>query len=445
MIVRGYCTLTRRQRALELGNYVINMLSQQTLIATWSKDIVMHSTDDKQAQASAPELDAQSVKDEAVPSQSTVNEQVSDAGNDEDQFYSILSKLKEAVDADRDTLEAALGKQGNAATADAADVNEAPVAKAGDKDVESNDAQAASSGDAKASDSEASSKHAHVSTGPLAAAAQADSESAEHSSEDMEKLKSKLKHLHRYHTAQQKAIREHIEEHFGKIYLQVEDVKDDGLRIDIDIIKADPEQGVENTILVTKGMGAYRMRLPEELLQYRNLDEVETETKASDVENAEAATRHYERCELYMELPASMDIESEKDEDSWPISMLNALARLPYIYNAWIGPGHIFTFNDYQAPGTKFQGAMLLPLAPHESVDEEAAKRALLCELPGDSGKVNFYRVVPLFEEELQYIEEHSAKTLMRCMDKSAFIADANRPLTKLRKVKPKVKNAADA
>ena len=69
----------------------------------------------------------------------------------------------------------------------------------------------------------------------------------------------------------------------------------------------------------------------------------------------------------------------------------------------------------------------------------------LLCELPGDSGKVNFYRVVPLFEEELQYIEEHSAKTLMRCMDKSAFIADAHRPLTKLRKVKPKVKNAADA
>ena len=222
-------------------------------------------------------------------------------------------------------------------------------------------------------------------------------------------------------------------------------MKDDGLRIDIDIIKADPEQGVEHTILVTKGMGAYRMRLPEELLQYRNPDEVETETKASDVENAEAATRHYERCELYMELPASMDIESEKDEDSWPISMLNALARLPYIYNAWIGPGHIFTFNDYQAPGTKFQGAMLLPLAPHESANEEAGKRALLCELPGDSGKVNFYRVVPLFEEELQYIEQHSAKTLMRCMDKSAFIADANRPLTKLRKVKPKVKNAADA
>ena len=237
----------------------------------------MHSIDDKQAQASAPELDVKSVKDEAA-SQSAVNEQVSDAGNDEDQFYSILSKLKEAVDADRDTLEAALGKQSNAAAAAAAGLNESAEAKASDKSVEANDAQAAISEDTKASDSEASSKSASVSTGPLAAAAHADSESSEHSSEDMEKLKSKLKHLHRYHTAQQKAIREHIEEHFGKIYLQVEDVKDDGLRIDIDIIKAEPEQGVENTILVTKGMGAYRMRLPEELLQYRNLDEVETET-----------------------------------------------------------------------------------------------------------------------------------------------------------------------
>ena len=125
----------------------------------------MHSTDDKQAQASAPELDAQSVKDEAA-SQSAVNEQLSDAGNDEDQFYSILSKLKEAVDADRDTLEAALGKQGKAAadtTSEAAD-NEDADDKASDKSVESNDEQAASSGDAKASDSEASSKSAHVST-----------------------------------------------------------------------------------------------------------------------------------------------------------------------------------------------------------------------------------------------------------------------------------------
>ena len=233
----------------------------------------MHSTDDKQAQASAPELDAQSVKDEAA-SQSAVNEQVSDAGNDEDQFYSILSKLKEAVDADRDTLEAALGKQSNAAAAAATDVNETAESEASDKSVEANDAQAESSGCDKASDSDVSSKSAHVSTGPLAAAAHADSESAEHSSEDMEKLKSKLKHLHRYHTAQQKAVREHIEEHFGKIYLQVEDVKDDGLRIDIDIIKAEPEHGVEHTILVTKGMGAYRMRLPEELLQYRNPDEL---------------------------------------------------------------------------------------------------------------------------------------------------------------------------
>ena len=123
----------------------------------------MHSTDDKQAQASAPELDAKSVKDEAVASQSAVNEQVSNAGNDEDQFYSILSKLKEAVDADRDTLEAALGKQGNSVAA--AGLNEAAEAEASDKSVEANDAQAASSEDTKASDSEASSKSAHVSTG----------------------------------------------------------------------------------------------------------------------------------------------------------------------------------------------------------------------------------------------------------------------------------------
>ena len=55
----------------------------------------MHSTDDKQAQASAPELETKSVKDEAA-SQSAVNEQVSDAGNDEiNSTQSLVSSRKQ--------------------------------------------------------------------------------------------------------------------------------------------------------------------------------------------------------------------------------------------------------------------------------------------------------------------------------------------------------------
>lgn len=264
------------------------------------------------------------------------------------------------------------------------------------------------------------------SAGPLAVVANADAQADADRESLLAELKSKLPRLHRYHTAQLKCVREHIEQYFGEIYLQVEDVKDDGIHVDIDIIKADKDKGISNTMLVTKGMGAYRMKVPEEIV------------KSHKAPDDESPNLPFERCELYMSLPADANIESERDEDAWPITMLNVFARMPYIYNSWIGPGHVFTFDDENAPGTKFKGAMLLPLPPHENTDEETSSTAINCVLPGNTGTVSFYRVVPLYEEELAYIDEHSAKTLMRCMTPDAFIADAKRPLTHLRKTKPK-------
>ncbi len=273
------------------------------------------------------------------------------------------------------------------------------------------------------------------SAGPLAVAANADAKGEASQESLLAELKSKLPHLHRYHTAQLKEVREHIEKYFGKIYLQVEDVKEDGLHIDIDIIKADKDKGIPNNLLVTKGMGAYRMQLPESLVK--------------DLENSnDGGCNHlYERCELYMSLPEDANLESERDEDSWPITMLNVFARLPYIYNSWIGPGHVLTFDDENAPGTKFEGAMILPMQPHKCEYQAAETSESVCILPGDTGKVSFYRVVPLFAEELAYIEEYSVMHLLRCMTPDAFIADPKRPLTHLRKFKRKTSpsNASDS
>ena len=81
------------------------------------------------------------------------------------------------------------------------------------------------------------------------------------------------------------------------------------------------------TTLVTMGMGAHRMNVPEELAEYK-----------------------LERAELAIALPPDwkLDEESLKDERwYWPIGLLKVLARLPISNNTWLGFGHTM---DKQSP-----------------------------------------------------------------------------------------------
>ena len=54
----------------------------------------------------------------------------------------------------------------------------------------------------------------------------------------------------------------------------------------------------------------------------------------------------------------------------------------------------------------------------------------------GEDEVVNFYQVIPLYAEEIAYAESYSARTLIRLMPPSSYIADASRPLTHLRRPK---------
>ena len=293
-------------------------------------------------------------------------------------------------------------------------------------------------------------------------------------------IKKKLPQLELYTREQLKAVREHIEKVFGPIYLQVEDAGTEHIRCDIVIIKdskapssgsgcaapedkdaasesssSDPEVKDDTSVadgsatrsqdqalvskdteagdshsggvqyLVTKGMGAHKMPVPEEFADLR-----------------------LNRCELYMALPGSWDLEKDSEESTWPISLLNVLSRLPVMYDSWLAQGHLITFpeDENYAPGTTFAGAIILNHAPeinngHKPALDEGA--ALHLSLPaasdGSSGEdevVNFYQVIPLYAEEIAYAESYSARTLIRLMPPSSYIADASRPLTHLRRPK---------
>ena len=221
-------------------------------------------------------------------------------------------------------------------------------------------------------------------------------------------IKKHLPNLELYTQVQLKAVKEHIEQCFGPIYLQVEDSQTDHIKCDIDIIKPSENQEGACQYLVTKGMGAHKMPVPDEF-KALNLD----------------------RAELYLALASDWNLESEEEHENWPITLLSVLSRLPFVYDSWMAQGHIISFpqdEDY-APGTNYAGAILLNPAQDSSYGLEL----------DNLGHINFCQVVLLYQEEIDYAEQYSARTLMKLMDKSAYVCSKDRALTKLRKPKHKV------
>lgn len=221
-------------------------------------------------------------------------------------------------------------------------------------------------------------------------------------------IKKHLPNLELYTQVQLKAVKEHIEQCFGPIYLQVEDSQTDHIKCDIDIVKPSENQEGACQYLVTKGMGAHKMPVPDEF-KALNLD----------------------RAELYLALASDWNLESEEEQENWPITLLSVLSRLPFVYDSWMAQGHIISFpqdEDY-APGTNYAGAILLNPAQDSSYGLEL----------DNLGHINFYQVVLLYQEEIDYAEQYSARTLMKLMDKSAYVCSKDRALTKLRKPKHKV------
>ena len=97
--------------------------------------------------------------------------------------------------------------------------------------------------------------------------------------------------------------------------------------IHVDICVVPPSEARDYYTLVTMGMGAHRMNVPEELAEYK-----------------------LERAELAIALPPDwkLDEESLKDERwYWPIGLLKVLARLPISGDTWLGFGHTM---DKQSP-----------------------------------------------------------------------------------------------
>lgn len=176
-----------------------------------------------------------------------------------------------------------------------------------------------------------------------------------------------------------KEFQKFIKEQFGDYEGVIHEIVSPDIHLDIIVIPPTKENNYYK--LITMGMGAYKMNVPKNLKKYC-----------------------LERAELAIFLPPDWDINSEKEEDYWPIRQLKTLARLPLQSNSWLGYGHTVSSDSNNTPyadNTKFCSMLILGALNnnYEVVKMDFRKKE----------KINFYQLYPIYEEELMYIHQNGS------------------------------------
>ena len=201
-----------------------------------------------------------------------------------------------------------------------------------------------------------------------------------------------------YSEDEMSAIEQHIKNTFGEFENVFHELVSPDIHVDICVVPPSDER--DYYTLVTMGMGAHRMNVPEELAEYK-----------------------LERAELAIALPPDwkLDEESLKEEQwYWPIGLLKVLARLPIAEDTWLGFGHTMDKQSPFAEGTKLCGALLV--GPQDIVWTGGE----VCTLPSGE-EVNFYQVIPLYRNEIEYKLEHDADALLKKMAGISFVVNPTR------------------
>ncbi len=198
--------------------------------------------------------------------------------------------------------------------------------------------------------------------------------------------------LKNYTEEELKIVEEHIEKYFGE-YDSVFRGRDSS-RVDVCIIK--PSVSRNYYTLVTIGMGSFKMNVPEKFRQY-----------------------DFERAELAIFLPPDWDYDSDEKDNFWAVTILRLLSQLPERKNSWLGFGHTVNYGDPFLKDSEFSAVALF----NPPYDKECQK----CTLP-DNTSVNFYQVLPICKNELEFKSKHSTEEFIQLFGgKLPFVAETDR------------------
>lgn len=190
------------------------------------------------------------------------------------------------------------------------------------------------------------------------------------------------------------AVEAHVARYFGPYDNVFHEIVSLDIHLDVLIMKPTAER--DHYILMTQGMGAHRMTMPQGM-EDASLD----------------------RAELMICLPAHWQIDGQEERWYWPIRWLKILGRLPLEHDTWLGWGHTIPTGE-PIEGTPF--TCMLLLGPQDR--EEGAG---VCDLP-DGSQVHFYQIVPLYEQEMQFKLDNGTEALLERMADVDHAVDPDRP-----------------
>ena len=203
-----------------------------------------------------------------------------------------------------------------------------------------------------------------------------------------------------YSEDEMSAIEQHIQSTFGAFDQVLHELDSPDIHVDICVVP--PSERRNYYTLVTMGMGAHRMNVPKELAEYK-----------------------LERAELAIALPPDWKLDKDSMQEQrwyWPVGLLKVLARLPISNDTWLGFGHTMEKQSPFAEDTELCAAIL---TGPQDMDLDTCGE--VCILPGGE-EVNFYQVLPLYREEMEYKLEHNADALLERLAAVSFVVCPDRP-----------------
>lgn len=203
-----------------------------------------------------------------------------------------------------------------------------------------------------------------------------------------------------YSEDEMSAIEQHIKNTFGEFENVFHELVSPDIHVDICVVP--PSERRNYYTLVTMGMGAHRMNVPKELAEYK-----------------------LERAELAIALPPDWKLDEDSMQEQrwyWPVGLLKVLARLPISNDTWLGFGHTMEKQSPFAEDTELCAAIL---TGPQDMDLDTCGE--VCILPGGE-EVNFYQVLPLYREEMEYKLEHDADALLERLAAVSFVVCPDRP-----------------
>lgn len=192
-------------------------------------------------------------------------------------------------------------------------------------------------------------------------------------------------------------IEKHIEHYYGNFEFVFHEKVSPDIHVDICLIP--PSEECNWYTLVTMGMGAHLMNVSNQLKE-----------------------EQLERAELVICLPEywKLDKEHLKDEKwYWPIRLLKELARFPGENNTWLGWGHTVSYDGPLSYTTELCASILIN-PPCGNVGGNT------CTLP-DGEEVNFYQVIPLYRDELEYKLKNGTQKLLDKMNDNILLVNPHR------------------